>query len=115
MITSQHLREKQKDDGDFQKYDGVFPKNLPRFSDFVGDNRRNKGKEKTKTKRKKEYTQRNPRQKQKQIHSKNKKEEEIYTKESTAKTKRIPHKIGRKEGQFVHKSKDLRSKILMQT
>ena len=52
--------------------------------------------EKTKTKRKKEYTQRYPRQKQ--IHSKNKKEEEIYTKASTAETKRIPHKIGRKEG-----------------
>lgn len=46
----------------------------------------------------------------------------IYTKESTAKqkdstaeTKRIPHKIGGKEGQFVPKRKDLRSKILMQT
>ena len=34
---------------------------------------------------------------------------------STTKTKRIPHKTGRKEGQFVPKNKDLRSKILMQT
>ena len=59
-------------------------------------------------------TKTNPRQKQKtsksgqkQIHGRNK---------STAtKTKRIPHKIGRKEGQFVPKRKDLRSKILMQT
>jgi len=48
----------------------------------------------------------NLRQKQKGFHGRNK---------STAKTKRIPHKIGRKEGQFVHKSKDLRSNILMQT
>ena len=46
---------------------------------------------------------------------KNKKGEGIYTKASTAKTKRIPHKIGRKEGQFVPKRKDLRSTILMQT
>ena len=80
----------------------------------MGDNRRNKG-EKTKTERKKEYTKRHQRQKQKtsksgqkQIHSKNKKD-------STAKTKRNPHKIGRKEGQFVPKNKDLRSKILIQT
>ena len=48
----------------------------------------------------------NPRQKPKGFHGRNK---------STAKTQRIPHKMGRKEGQFVHKSKDLRSKILMQT
>ena len=42
------------------------------------------------------------------IHGRNKKD-------STTKTKRNPHKIGRKEGQFVPKNKDLRSKILMQT
>ena len=105
MITSQHLREKQKNDGDFPKNDGLFPKNLPRFSDFVGDNRRNEREEKTKTKRKKEYTQRHPRQ--------NKSTTE--TKGIHGRNKRIPHKIGRKEGQFVHKSKDLRSNILMQT
>ena len=94
----------------------------------------------TREKREKQKVRRNI---HKGIHSKNKKEEGIYTKastaktnprqkrkerrnihkgihdrnqkDSTAKTKRIPHKIGRKEGQFVHKSKDLRSKILMQT
>ena len=94
MITSQHLREKQKNDGLFLKNDGLFQKKLRRFSDFVGDNRRNEREEKKRQ---------------------NKKKEGIYTKESTAKTKRNPHKIGRKEGQFVHKSKDLRSNILMQT
>ena len=63
----------------------------------------------------KSTTKTNPRQKRKErrnihkgIHDKNKKD-------STAKTKRIPHKIGRKARKFVHKSKDLRSKILMQT
>ena len=70
----------------------------------------------------------NPRQKQ--IHGKNKKDSTAKQKDSTAeikrhprqkqkqihgRNKRNPHKIGRKEGQFVHKSKDLRSNILMQT
>jgi hypothetical protein len=57
----------KKNDGDFQKNDGLFPKNLPRFSDFVGDNRRNE----REGKRRKD---------------KNKKKEGIYTKESTAET-----------------------------
>lgn len=52
------------------------------------------------TKTKQNTAKINQRQKQKQI---------------TTKTKRNPHKIGRKEGQFVPKNKDLRSKILMQT
>lgn len=59
----------------------------------------------TREKRQKQKERRNI---HKGIHGKNKKE-------STTKTKRIPHKIGRKEGQFVPKNKDLRSKILMQT
>lgn len=69
---------------------------------------KNKKKEGIYTKASTTKNKRNPRQKQKGIHGKNKKE-------STAETKRIPHKIGGKEGQFVHKSKDLRSNILMQT
>jgi len=120
----------------FQKISHVF-----RISWEIIEGTREKGREeKTKTKRKKEYTQRNPRQKQ--INGKNKKDSTTKTnprqkqkgindrteryprqkqingknkKDSTTKTKRIPHKMGRKEGQFVHKSKDLRSNILMQT
>ena len=57
----------------------------------------------------------NPRQKQKGFHGRNRKCQNQVKNKSTAKTKRIPHKIGRKEGQFVPKNKDLRSKILMQT
>ncbi len=111
-ILKKNDGDSQKNDGDFQKNDGLFPKNLPRFSDFVGDNRRNKG-EKRKTKSKKEYTKRHQRQKQKE--STTKTERHPRQNKSTTKTKRIPDKIGRKEGQFVPKNKDLRSKILMQT
>ena len=59
----------------------------------------------TREKREKQKVRRNI---HKGIHGRNKKD-------STTKTKRNPHKIGRKEGRFVPKSKDLRSKILMQT
>ena len=121
--------DSQKNDRLFPKNDGLFPKKLPRFSDFVGENWRNKG-EKRKIKRKKEYTKRHQRQKQKEstaetkgINGRNRRNQRQKQKgfhgrnkkDSTAKTKRNPHKIGRKEGQFVPKNKDLRSKILMQT
>ena len=72
----------------------------------------------TREKREKQKERRNI---HKGIHGKNKSTVETKRnprqnkKESTAKTKRIPHKIGGKEGQFVPKNKDLRSKILMQT
>ena len=52
---------------------------------------------------------------QKQIHGRNKKASTAKQKGFHDKNKRNPHKIGRKEGQFVPKNKDLRSKILMQT
>lgn len=117
---------KTKNDGDFPKIDGLFPKNdglfpkkLPRFSDFFGENWKSKG-EKTKRKERrnipKDINDRtNPRQKQKGFHGRNRKRQNQVKNKSTAETKRNPHKIGRKEGQFVPKNKDLRGKILMQT
>ena len=88
--------DSQKNDGLFPKNDGLFPKKLPRFWDFVGDNWKNKGGQRNKVGENTTETRQNK-------------------KDSTTKTKRIPDKIGRKEGRFVPKNKDLRSKILMQT
>lgn len=80
----------------FQKTMDFFQKNSHVFGiswEIIERTREDKGIRWEKTRQKRDKTKRIPRQKQKGFHD----------------------KIGRKEGRFVPKNKDLRSKILMQT